>query len=60
MGKADMEGSRELSKMYLKIAERTDDNEWMKKVAQEPVAQHKPRVTFDDKVTVIPDKPKPK
>ena len=60
MDKADMEGLRELSKIYLKIAERNDDNEWTKRVAQEPVVQHKPRVTFSDNVTVIHDRPKPK
>ena len=33
MDKADMEGLRELSKLYLKTAERNDDKEWMKRVA---------------------------
>ena len=48
-----MEGLRELSKMYLKAAERTDAKVWGKKATQDPVVPHKLKVTFSEEVTVI-------
>ena len=52
-----MEGLRELSKMHLKAAERTDAKEWENEATQDPVVSHNPKVTFSKEVTVIPTNP---
>ena len=53
MTKSTMEGLRELSKIYLKTAERTGAKAWEKETTQDPVVPHKPKVTFSEEVTVI-------
>ena len=60
MAKITMEDLRELSKMYLKTAERTDAKVWEKETTQDPVVPHKSKVTFSEEVTVIPSNPTPK
>ena len=60
MDKSTMEGLRELSKLYLKTAERSDAKEWAKEATQDPIVPHKPKVTFSDKVTVMPANPTPR
>ena len=60
MDKSTIEDLRELSKIYLKAAERTDAKVWEKEAPQDPVVPHKPKVTFSEEVTVIPTNPTPK
>ena len=60
MDKSTIEGLRELSKMHLKAAERTDAKVWEKKATQDPAVPHKPKMTFSEEVAVIPTNPTPK
>ena len=60
MDKTTMEDLRELSKMYLKTAERSDAREWVKEATHDPVVPQKPKVTFSDEVTVIPTNSTPR
>ena len=52
MEKATMEGLKELSGMYLKMAKQSNTRSWEEEACQKP--NNPPKVTFSKQVTVIP------